>query len=288
MPGVAVSAGLGQACVLLAGGITPVPLAIASGFAVRQTGLLAGDGVAFPALFYCGAMKFHRMVPKAFPLTTSIGTSMAVITASAALVPAMTSPSFDISHFDLPAIIVSAVLAVLIYPQISQSVFKRSTELSGMFLGTSIHDTTQMFQSSVDRRCNKSDNVAVHSKSSSKFSLLAGIIPGIAVAGVRAQATSRKAVSMVVAGFIGMVGLRSVGDAWLPEDNPYWNRVVSFVTKDASQTLLATASAAVGLSISGTIARQLALLLSNEHELEFETNDCRAYSKPTVTVASKC
>ncbi|CEO97162.1 hypothetical protein PBRA_005766 [Plasmodiophora brassicae] len=209
MPGVAVSAGLGQACVLLAGGITPVPLAIASGFAVRQTGLLAGwgirsgvtfssshllrlgtvclganlsagellgdltiqsvvSGVAFPALFYCGAMKFHRMVPKAFPLTTSIGTSMAVITASAALVPAMTSPSFDISHFDLPAIIVSAVLAVLIYPQISQSVFKRSTELSGMFLGTSIHDTTQMFQSSVDRRCNKSDNVAVHSKSSSK------------------------------------------------------------------------------------------------------------------------
>lgn len=228
VPGVAVSAGLGQACVLLAGGITPVPLAIASGFAVRQTGLLAGwgtrsgvtfssshllrlgtvclganlsagellddltiqsvvSGVAFPAVFYCAAMKFHRMVPKAFPLTTSIGTSMAVITASAALVPAMTSPSFDISHFDLPAIIVSAVLAVLIYPQISQSVFKRrwapvkrssitsvfmfalcSTELSGMFLGTSIHDTTQMFQSSVDRRCNKSDNVAVHSKSSSK------------------------------------------------------------------------------------------------------------------------
>lgn len=40
---------------------------------------------------------------------------------------------------------------------------------------------------------------------------------------------------MVVAGFISMVGLRSVGDAWLPEDNPYWNRVVSFVTKDASQ-----------------------------------------------------
>jgi uncharacterized membrane protein YadS len=156
---------------------------------------------------------------------------------------------------------------MLLYPYLAHSILT-SSETIGLFLGTAVHDTSQVVGAALTYKQVYGDDVVLRVATVTKLTrniFLAAVIPILTWMHLRANkigsggigAVSTTLVPGFVVGFLAMAVLRSIGDATLGSTGAAFGLLTAetwtSVTKDlgdfwASQVLLGTAMAAVGLN----------------------------------------
>ena len=148
------------------------------------------------------------------------------------------------------------ILSMLIYSYFANYYFDNEPLLVGLFLGTSIHETSQVAAAGLiyEQQFNSPEtlNVATVTKLIRNTFLII-MIPLFAFLYNRGQ-TREKRYSILgifpyfVLGFVGMIVMRNLGDQiFMTENNIIWNEII-LIIKFFSKVFLTMAMAAIGLS----------------------------------------
>ena len=223
--------------------------------------------IAIPLIVFCilGVLILIKLLIKKVPISSkmsyliAIGTSVCGATAIVATAPVINAKKSEIAYA-IANITLFGVIAMLIYPYFAEWYFDEKTIETGLFLGTSIHETSQVAAAALiyDQQFNSPDtlNVATVTKLI-RNTFLVILIPFFAFMYNRGKVTNQKYSILdifpyFVLGFIGMIILRNIGDQiFLTENNSYliWIKFIEYL-KILATVFLTMAMAAVGISIN--------------------------------------
>lgn len=248
-----------------------------SAFDVARLGL-AGLPVVVAAiatgLLFVSWLNRRLGLPPRLGTLVAAGTSICGVTAIVSTAPAIEADEREVAYA-VANVVAFGLFGMLVYPYVAHALLGRS-ETVGLFLGTAIHDTSQVVGAALTYRQMYDDDVVLRVATVAKLTrnlFLAAVIPLVAWMHVRATAsaagrrprTSLKGlVPAFVLGFVGMALVRTIGDAGLQSggaafgiwDTEAWavltNQLGDFW---ASRVLLGTAMAAVGLNTSFGVFR---------------------------------
>ena len=192
-------------------------------------------------------------IPTRMAYLISIGSTVCGTTAIMATAPVIKANKNEVSYA-IANITLFGILSMLLYPYFANIYFNGEPLLIGLFLGTSIHETSQVAAAGLiyEQQFNSPEtlNIATVTKLIRNTFLII-MIPLFAILYSRGQ-TRVKNYSLInifpyfVLGFIGMIILRNVGDE-VYAYNPNWNEIVDII-KLFSKIFLTMAMAAIGLS----------------------------------------
>ena len=192
-------------------------------------------------------------IPTRMAYLISIGSSVCGTTAIMATAPVIKANKSEISYA-IANITLFGILSMLFYPYFSNFYFDGNSLFAGLFLGTAIHETSQVAAAGLiyDQQYNSPEtlNIATVTKLLRNTFLIV-MIPLFAFLYNRGQ-VKEKGYSILsifpyfILGFVGMIILRNVGDeVFLTNNN--WIEIIDFI-KASSKIFLTMAMAAIGLS----------------------------------------
>ena len=194
-------------------------------------------------------------IPTRMAYLISIGSTVCGTTAIMATAPIINANKSEVSYA-IANITLFGILSMLVYPYFSNIYFDNNPLFAGLFLGTSIHETSQVAAAGLiyDQQFNSPEtlNIATVTKLIRNTFLII-MIPLFAYLHNRGQSIKKsysllKIFPYFVLGFIGMIILRNIGDQiFVNQNNSNWNIVVEII-KDFSKVFLTMAMAAIGLS----------------------------------------
>ncbi len=191
----------------------------------------------------------------------AVGTSICGATAIVATAPTIAAKDDEVAY-SVACITLFGVAAMLLYPFAGHWIFDGDAAKSGLFLGTSVHETAQVAGAGLVYQQYYSEpealNVATVTKLVRNLGMLL-VIPIMSIVYHRNHSDGTEApkwytmVPLFVIGFACMSLIRTVGDM---SDQPFgfldpatWETIVDR-TKEAAELCLAVAMAAVGLGTS--------------------------------------
>lgn len=195
------------------------------------------------------------------------GTSICGVTAIVSVAPAIEADEREVAYA-VANVVAFGLFGMLVYPYLAHSLLT-SSETIGLFLGTAIHDTSQVVGASLTYKQVYADDVVLRVATVTKLTrniFLAAVIPLLtwmhirdtdAAGGVKKKTKLTSLIPGFVVGFVAMAVVRSIGDATLGSGGAafgVWSAASwASITKQlgdywASQILLGTAMAAVGLN----------------------------------------
>ncbi len=202
----------------------------------------------------------------------AVGTSVCGVTAIAATGPAIGATD-DETSYAVACITIFGLLALFAYPWLAHAWFPSSPLLAGVFLGTSIHDTSQVAGAGLIYQEAFRAPIALHAATVAKLLRnvsMAMLIPAIAIrfrsAGRRLTARDlRSAVPVFVLLFLAAIVARSAGDALVSVVRSSgvdlvsgWRAFLGFAS-EVSSWALAAALAGVGMNTDIGRLRRLGL-----------------------------
>jgi uncharacterized integral membrane protein (TIGR00698 family) len=195
------------------------------------------------------------------------GTSICGVTAIVSTAPAIEADEREVAYA-VANVVAFGLFGMLVYPYVAHALLVRS-ETVGLFLGTAIHDTSQVVGAALTYRQMYADDIVLRVATVTKLTrnlCLAGVIPLLTWMHLRNSASASRAamswktvVPLFVLGFVAMAVLRTIGDATLQSFGAAYGMwaasewiTLTNVIGDfwASRVLLGTAMAAVGLNTS--------------------------------------
>lgn len=225
-----------------------------------------------PVILACvaGAFALSSLMAKALKLPARLGTLIAVgtsicgVSAIAAAGPAIDAREEEVAYA-VAVVTVFGILATLAYPYLAYALFGLDAAKAGAFLGTAVHDTSQVTGAALayDQAFGAQGalNVATVTKLVRNLFMVA-VVPLAALMhnGRRAGAADKPSLAamlpLFILGFVLCSALRSVGDAGLTGGAAFglWDaaawRAVYTCASDLGQNLIVVALAAVGLTTS--------------------------------------
>jgi len=263
--------------------VSGVPVAIVLGLLLRNTlplpaSLTPGLKFATTTVLRLGIvlvgirLSFFDVLKLGLPprLGTLIaaGTSICGVTAIVSTAPAIEADEREVAYA-VANVVAFGLFGMLVYPYLAHALLTGS-ETIGLFLGTAVHDTSQVVGAALTYKQIYADDVVLRTATVTKLTrniFLAAVIPILTWMHVRSAHGHRRAMQMswtqfvpgFVVGFLGMAVVRSVGDATLGSsgaaygllDAQSWRWLTTWVGDFwASQLFLGTAMAAVGLNTS--------------------------------------
>ena len=191
----------------------------------------------------------------------AVGTSICGATAIVATAPAIGAKDDEVSY-SVACVTLFGVVAMLVYPFAGNWIFSGDAFASGLFLGTSVHETAQVAGAGLVYQQYYDDpqalDVATVTKLVRNLGMLV-IIPLMSVVYHRSSTEAGEAprwwtmIPLFVVGFAIMSLIRTIGDSgelafgFLQPDT--WQAIVAN-TKEVAEMCLAVAMAAVGLGTS--------------------------------------
>ncbi len=223
--------------------------------------------IAIPLIIICilGVLILIKLLIKKVPISSkmsyliAIGTSVCGATAIVATAPVINAKKTEVAYA-IANITLFGVIAMLIYPYFAEWYFNENELKAGLFLGTSIHETSQVAAAGLiyDQQFNSPEtlNVATVTKLI-RNTFLVIMIPLFAYLYNRGEVKNKKysifnIFPYFVLGFIGMIVVRNLGDQiFSVEDgnNLIWSNFIEYL-KILATTFLTMAMAAVGISIN--------------------------------------
>ena len=219
------------------------------------------------ALFITTRITKWLNLPERLGALIAVGTSICGVSAIVATSPAIDAEEEE-TAYAIAVITIFGLLATLIYPYVSFLIFHGNPIQAGLFLGTSIHDTSQVVGAAKVYADVFSQPLTLDVATVTKLVrnvFMAAVIPFMAYyyarstesqSGTEEKKTSFwKLLPLFVVGFLAMAVIRSIGDASLNatgealgiwEANT-WTSIIS-VIKTWANNLLVIALAGVGLS----------------------------------------
>jgi len=206
-------------------------------------------------------------LPPRLGLLIAAGTSICGVTAIVSTAPAIEADEREVAYA-VANIVAFGLFGMLTYPYFAHA-FLPTSETIGLFLGTAVHDTSQVIGAALTYKQVYGDDVVLRVATVTKLTrniFLAGVIPILTWMHMRSQhkvgsgGVGFRVSSLVpgfVIGFLGMAVVRSIGDWMLTSQGAafgIWSAAQwASITKSlgdywASQILLGTAMAAVGLN----------------------------------------
>ena len=204
------------------------------------------------------------------------GTSICGVTAIVSTAPAIEADEREVAYA-IANVVAFGLFGMLAYPYLAHAWLGRS-ETVGLFLGTAVHDTSQVVGAALTYRQMYADDVVLRVATVTKLTrnlFLAGVIPFLAwmhvrsthrAAGTRPQARWTTYVPAFVLGFLAMAVIRTIGDLGARNSGVAfgllyagdWGRVTLEVGDFwASRVFLGTAMAAVGLNTSFSVFKDV-------------------------------
>lgn len=242
-------------------------------FAVGGIGLAALPLVVIcilTALLVAGVATRLLSLPARLGTLVAVGTAICGNTAIVAMAPVI-GASDDETSYAVGTITVFGLLALVFHPFIAHALFGQEALLSGLFLGTAIHDTAQVAGAGLLYDQQFSAPYALEAATVTKLlrnTFMILVIPLAALAYHRGNSADskvqmgiRNAIPLFVIGFVAMAGLRTWGDVGVAPfggllDSEQWTGLIRGVS-DLSVACLTMAMAAVGL---GTHLARLKIL----------------------------
>lgn len=207
-------------------------------------------------------------LPPRLGTLVAAGTSICGVTAIVSVAPAIEADEREVAYA-VANVVAFGLFGMLVYPYLAHALLT-SSETIGLFLGTAIHDTSQVVGAALTYKQVYEDDVVLRVATVTKLTrniFLAAVIPLLTWMHIRATATGLGGVTKktrwtalipgFVVGFVAMAVVRSAGDATLGSGGAafgVWSAEAwASITKQlgdywASQVLLGTAMAAVGLN----------------------------------------
>jgi uncharacterized integral membrane protein (TIGR00698 family) len=225
------------------------------------------------ALFVVARVSRRVGLPPRLGALIAVGTSVCGVTAIAATGPAISADE-DETSYAIACITLFGLLALFIYPWVAHAAFGSSQVLAGVFLGTSIHDTSQVAGAGLVYQETFGAPLTLQAATVTKLIRNISMAVLIPVVAIRFRTGDRRltardvraAVPGFVLVFLGAVLLRSVGDVAVGSvPGPAGHTLVGgwrAILGAASQTsawALAAALAAVGLNTDLSRLRRLGL-----------------------------
>ena len=194
-------------------------------------------------------------IPTRMAYLISIGSTVCGTTAIIATAPVINASKNEVSYA-IANITLFGILSMLIYPYFANYYFDNESLFVGLFLGTSIHETSQVAAAGLiyEQQFNSPEtlNIATVTKLIRNTFLII-MIPLFAFLYNRGQ-TKGKSYSILsifpyfILGFVGMIILRNIGDQiFMSDNNSNWNEIIVII-KFFSKVFLTMAMAAIGLS----------------------------------------
>ena len=223
--------------------------------------------IAIPLIIICiiGVLILIKLLIKKVPISSkmsyliAIGTSVCGATAIVATAPVINAKKSEVAYA-IANITLFGVIAMLLYPYFAEWYFDNESLNAGLFLGTSIHETSQVAAAGLiyDQQFNSPEtlNVATVTKLI-RNTFLVILIPLFAFLYNRGELKGQKYSILsifpyFVLGFIGMIIVRNLGDQFFSTDNSnheIWINLIGYL-KILATVFLTMAMAAVGISIN--------------------------------------
>ena len=192
-------------------------------------------------------------IPTRMAYLISIGSTVCGTTAIMATAPVIKATKNEVSYA-IANITLFGILSMLIYPYFANFYFSNESLLVGLFLGSSIHETSQVAAAGLiyEQQFNSPEtlNIATVTKLIRNTFLII-MIPLFAFLYHRGQ-VKEKNYSLLsifpyfVLGFVGMIVLRNIGDEMFTLNSNWINTIE--IIKFTSKIFLTMAMAAIGLS----------------------------------------
>ena len=219
------------------------------------------------ALFFTTRLNRWVKLPERLGILIAVGTSICGVSAIVATGPAINAEEEEIAYA-VAMITIFGLLATLVYPYAAHAIFAGQASKVGLFLGTSVHDTSQVVGSAKVYADVFSAPLALDVATVTKLVrnvFMAAVIPFMVFYHARKSASQGegadkrtsflKLLPLFVVGFLTLAMIRSVGDAGINAggsafglwDNAAWTGIYTFVNTWAGN-LLVVALAGVGLS----------------------------------------
>ena len=199
-------------------------------------------------------------LPRRLGALIAVGTSVCGITAIVATGPVIDATE-DETSYAVACITIFGLVALFTYPWIAHHLFGASPMIAGIFLGTSIHDTSQVAGASL--MYSEAFNAPLALQAATVTKLLrnmsmALLIPLIAAryrtGGARVGAAQVKsAIPGFVFAFLGAIVLRTLGDVFLPAGAAGgWTW---FLDASSTVSMWALSAALAGIGLSTDLAK---------------------------------
>jgi uncharacterized integral membrane protein (TIGR00698 family) len=237
------------------------------GLKLSLSGLASTASMALPVVIACisVAIGVSLLVGRLFGLSQPLrlllaaGTSVCGCTAICAMTPVVRARAVD-SGLAVTCVVVLGCTGMLVYPWLAHAVFGDATNAAAVFLGTSIHDTSQVMGASMiyAQQFNSPDAVAIagFTKLLRNLSLLI-LVPVFAMwtgnsGAPEAHAKRRQVLPAFLIAFVLLALIRTGGDAMFGAGGDVataWSQIVA-VGLGASDLFLVCGMTAIGLSVS--------------------------------------
>jgi uncharacterized integral membrane protein (TIGR00698 family) len=191
----------------------------------------------------------------------ALGTSICGATAIVAIAPAISAEDDEVAY-SVACVTLFGVIAMLVYPFLAHWMFAGDSFKSGLFLGTSVHETAQVAGAGLVYQQFYNDPLAFDVATVTKLVRNLGmllVIPLMSILYHRSHTDGGEApkwwtmIPLFVIGFACMSLIRTIGDMHDPAFGfialDTWNEIVSGV-KSAAEFCLGIAMASVGLGTS--------------------------------------
>jgi uncharacterized integral membrane protein (TIGR00698 family) len=223
--------------------------------------------VAFAFLVALGLARLAGVSERLGSLAAA-STAICGITATLAVAPSIEADDREVAA-TVANVTVFGLVAMLLYPHLALAVFPNAPVSAGLFLGTAIHDTSQVMGAALTGEALFADPRVLEVATVAKLTrntLLIAIVPLLGWLHRRrhvdAATDSRGLASLFptfVLGFLALSVLRTLGDVAFAEGSAAgtWHHLVHLLGGDVSSFALATALAAVGLQTRLDVLREL-------------------------------
>ena len=229
--------------------------------------LIKFGSIAIPLVIFCivGVLILIKLLIKKVPISSkmsyliAIGTSVCGATAIVATAPVINAKKTEVAYA-IANITLFGVIAMLVYPYFAEWYFDNNSIEAGLFLGTSIHETSQVAAAGLiyDQQFNNPATLDVATVTKLiRNTFLVILIPLFAFLYNRGEIKDQKYSILsifpyFVIGFIGMIIVRNLGDQFFSiENNNFyiWSKFIEYL-KILATVFLTMAMAAVGISIN--------------------------------------
>lgn len=208
-------------------------------------------------------------LPTRLGFLIAAGSSICGVTAIASVAPVIKADEKEVA-LAVANVALFGTVGMLFYPYLAHTIFDTPEQI-GLFLGTAIHDTSQVMGAAMSYVQVYGEEVALQTAAVTKLTrnlFLAAVIPGLAWysnrasggAGGKNTASWKTLFPTFILGFILMALFRTSVDSYIASnkdsetesliDAAEWKRVTKFLGDDVAKAAMGTAMAGLGLSTS--------------------------------------
>ncbi len=208
-------------------------------------------------------------------ILTAAATAICGVTATVAVAPVIEADDQEVAY-TIANVTLFGILAMFLYPWLAHALFATVPASAGLFLGTAIHETSQVMGAALSYKDVFNDDVAFKTATITKLTrnvFLVAVIPALGWFHARRQGTAGKKLSILklfpvfVLGFLTAAIIRSTGEATLGAggrafgmwDAAAWKALVTMIGEKWSYWALGTAMAAVGLTTDLRVFKTLGM-----------------------------